>query len=204
VLFRRWIAGEPSTARANEILGSIGLDTDGQKASAHKLAYMAVYHSIILLERSHGVPVNTISRQWKIKNLEGIEERWRDDLLWLLAGTSKILDLRCFYFHLREDCHADDKRVKRVKKHLQRVQWLTYELQEQLKYCSPLGSLLVDIRRTSHTSRKVGLQTIRRIEAAGITSLQQLSQLTVEQLSSLGVQHHLAAQIIQYIHRRRD
>ena len=45
--------------------------------------------------RSWAPSVEDLARRWGVGNLEGIEERWRDDVLWLLAGMSRVLDVRC-------------------------------------------------------------------------------------------------------------
>ena len=80
----------------------------------------------------------------------------------------------------------------------------TFELQEQLKYCSPLGSVLHGIRRTRiHTNgAKVGIQSIRKLEAAGINSMTALAQLQVEEMLEIGLRRDLAKQIHTYMRRR--
>jgi len=80
-----------------------------------------------------------------------------------------------------------------------------YELQEQLKYCSPLGSLLREIRRLASQSRirsKVSFQSIRSLEEVGILSLKELIPLGVEDLVELGIQRRLAIQVKTYLQRR--
>jgi hypothetical protein len=164
-------------------LGSLGLSSpkNGRDAEewARKRAYLAVFRSIILYELGQGKDVEDLQRRWRVKNLMGIEERWRDDYLWLLSGLAKILDLRCFYFHLRQECDADTDRVRRVKQRLRGMRAQTFDLQEHLKYCSPLGPVLRSIRRTlpALTKATVGVQSIRRLEEAGIRSIAELACL---------------------------
>jgi hypothetical protein len=95
---------------------------------------------VLLLERGQGAAVADLERRWGVRGLAGVEERWRDDLLWLLAGVREILEVRCFYFHLKEVCQAGPERVRRVDATLRRMRRQTFELQEQLKDCSPPGS----------------------------------------------------------------
>ncbi|MEM9092978.1 MAG: hypothetical protein AAGC93_30160 [Cyanobacteria bacterium P01_F01_bin.53] len=145
-----------------------------------------------------------IERQYEVKGLEGIEERWRDELLWLLAGLSKLLEIRTFYYHLKEDCQADFKRVKNVKRHLRQIRFQVYSLQEQLKYCSPLGSVLGEIRRLLPRGiPKVGVQSVRKLEEAGVTNLKALVSLSEDDLVNLGIQKQWAKQVQAYVIQRR-
>ncbi len=131
-----------------------------------------------------------------------MEERWRDDISWLLSGLAELLELRCFYFHLREECDATPDRIKRVKSMLLRMRAQTFELREHLSYCSPLGPALRAIRATrSSTSegRSVGVYSIRRLEEAGIRSLEDLVPIDTDDLVRLGVRRDLAKQIRAYV-----
>jgi superfamily II DNA/RNA helicase len=210
VLYREWIRGEAGTSRANEVFGSLGVGTPSKGRSsatvARKLAYQALFHAIVLLERGKGRGVEDLARQWGIKTLEGVEERWRDEMLWLLGGLGGILDLRCFFYHLRESCAADRERIRRVKWRLARMRRQTWELQEEIKYCSPLGEFLASLRR-SHRSRVgtvVGVGTIRRLEEAGIWSVAELATLGVDALVGYGIRRAYAEQICAYVRRRRQ
>jgi hypothetical protein len=124
-------------------------------------------------------------------------------LLWLLFGLAQLLDVRTFYYHLKEDCQADLERVQRVKRLLSRMRYQVFELQEQIKYCSPLGPLLREIRRTAPKDKiKIGVQSIRRLEDAGVSSLKELMGVGVDELVKLGVRRGLAEQIQGYVRRR--
>ena len=202
LLFKQWMRGDEAHSQTIEILGSLGLEDRGE-GWAHRQGYLAMFRTMVLGLRSQGISHVQIDRQYGVKGLEGIEERWRDEMLWLLSGLSKLLEVRTFYYHLREDCQADFKRVKRVKKQLRQMRFQIFGLQEQLKYCSPLGNLLGDIRRlVPRGLPKVGVQTIRRLEASGIESVKDLVALDVEALMQLGVRRQLAEQIRAYVTRR--
>jgi hypothetical protein len=75
---------------------------------------------------------------------------------------------------------------------------------DKLKYTSPLGSMLRGIRRSIRglNGSIVGIGTIRRLEAAGITTMQQVSQMKLSDLETLGVTKRFAKQIIDYSRRR--
>jgi hypothetical protein len=142
--------------------------------------------AIILRERSKGLTVEEISRRWKVESLTGIEEAWRDDRLWLLNALGGICDLRCFYHHLRIECGASEDRVLRVKRFMQRLRVLAYQTASQLKYCSPLGALLVDLRR-SQGLKGVGEKTAQKLEAIGAITFPLIAQLTDEQFTAAGI-----------------
>lgn len=130
--------------------------------------------------------------------------RWRDDMLWLLSGIGKLLDIRTFYYHLREECSANPDRVRMVKRHLRAMNRQVYELQESLKYCSPLGSILHAIRRThgKRTGSVIGIQSIRTLEDAGISRVGQLAELGEEELVAFGVKRRFARQVVRYLRQR--
>jgi helicase len=86
-----------------------------------------------------------------------------------------------------------------VKKLLRRMRIQVLELQECLKYCSPLGPVLRDIRQTiSSDGPRVGPRSISRLEEVGIHSLEDLVSLTTEDLVQLGIRRDLAQQIRAY------
>jgi superfamily II DNA/RNA helicase len=208
-LYREWIVGSESSSRANELLGSLGISDGLQRGGqcwAWKAAYTSVFRAIILEERGRGMSLEDIRRRWDVENLEGIEERWRDTNLWLLSGMAKILDLRCFYFHLRQECAASDDRIRRVKSLLRDLRNQAFQLMGSLKYCSPLGTLLHSIQRSSQSGApiSIGLRSIRRLEEAGVTNFAQLSEMGVDDLVRMGLRHDLAKQLRSYVRRRLE
>lgn len=207
LLFKKWIRGQQRHSNADQIFGSLGIDTpgfgDAAAEWARKQGYQSTFNAIVLFEHSQGVPARDLERRFRIKNLEGIEERWRDDLLWLLSGVANLLEVPTFYYHLKEVCEADQERINRVERLLKEMQQQVYKLQEQIKYCSPLGAVAYEVRRlTPGDGPKVGVQTVRRLEEAGITCLEDLVSLDVEDMVKIGVRRDLAQQIHAYVQRR--
>jgi hypothetical protein len=147
-----------------------------------------------------GRTVNDLERQYRISNLEGVEERWRDTMLWLLAGFANVLEVKVFYFHLKEDCNADQERIKIVKRHLGMMRRQVLALIEQIKFASPLGPVLRDIRRL--TGGGVGVQTIRRLEQAAVTDLKRLCQLGFDGMVGIGIRRDIAKRIVAFVRRR--
>lgn len=206
ILYREWIYGNSKTSHAIELLGSLGCDPSrgNDVSDAYEMGYLASFHSIVLYERSKGQPYAEIERRWGVKNIEGIEERWRDDCLWLLSGIVELLDIRTVYYHLREHCQADRERVQRVKHALRNMQWQVRNLQVNLKYCSPLGPLLYSMRTIqSEAPLRIGLRTIRRLEEVGIVDVRSLAQFDYDELTEMGIRPKVARQIGNYLTKRK-
>jgi hypothetical protein len=62
---------------------------------------------------------------------------------------------------------------------MQRLRVLAYQTASQLKYCSPLGGLLVELRR-SQALRGVGEKTIQKLEAIGAIRFPVIAKMTDE------------------------
>jgi hypothetical protein len=60
---------------------------------------------------------------------------------------------------------------------MQRLRVLAYQTASQLKYCSPLGGLLVELRR-SQGLKGVGEKTVQKLEAIGATTFPALAEMT--------------------------
>ena len=190
MLYREWIRGAKRYCKAAELLGSLQLDGGNRKIDqeewCRRRAYLAVFRTVVLRERAKGLALDEISRRWKVESLAGVEEAWRDDRLWLLNALGGICDLRCFYYHLRSECGASENRLARAKRLMQRLRVLAYQTASQLKYCSPLGGLFVELRR-SQGLKGVGEKTIQKLEAIGAITFPVLAQMTDEKFIAAGI-----------------
>jgi len=209
LLFAEWVMSAAGASKAEELLGSLGVSPNGKASRdlghARARAYSAMLAAIVLDERSRGVPLPDIERRWGVHDLEGLDESWRDTALWLLAGHANLLEVRAFYHHLREACSATDEQVKATKRALGRMRSQAYDLLEALKFCSPLGPMLRGIRSTvgpAVDGPVAGIATIRKLEAAGVTSMVQIRQMGIDALVQAGIQKRYARQIRSYIDRR--
>jgi helicase len=208
LLFRKWIAGSAEASKADELLGSLGLtgpsNPTNSSATSRKTAYLAALNAVVIMERSRGAAIKEIERRWGISNLEGTDEPLRDTALWLLAGQAKIFDLRCFYYHLVENCEASTERVLETKKQLTTMKFQLYDLIEQLKYCSPLGPLVLGVRNMlkGHKGPSLGAGTLRRLEDSGATSIADIAEMSLQDLIDHGLQKRYAKQIKAYLRRR--
>ena len=201
LLFREWLHGSKGKSKACELLGSIGIESSSDDHS-RKQGYASTFRSIILFDRGRGISVSDIERRWKVENLAGVEEQWRDTMIWLSNALSRVLETRCFFYHLKEHCNADTKRIRSVEGCLRTMRRQLYGLQDQLKYCSPLGSVLKSLKRTGEKSPAIGIQTIRKLESAGIGSLAELTRYTPDELRRLGLRDAAISQITSYVRRR--
>lgn len=197
-LYREWIRGAEGQSRADHLLGSLGLVLEPEPA--RRTAMMATLRAVVLRERSQGVSVAELERRWSLSNLAGVEEHWRDRQLWLIAALRPLLDTRCFYFCLREHCRADDARIDRITRILHAMRLSLFGLQEHLKYCSPLGGILLSIRRS--LGARIGPATVRRLEGAGVTNFSVLASMSQEELIQIGVRRDTAQFICTYVKRR--
>ncbi len=202
VLFTEWIRGTAGASKAEEVLGSLGVKLDGRRGmaeAARQYAYVAAMRAIVMYQLGNGMRAEDVSRRWTIKGLDGVQERWRDHLLWQLAGIAEILDIRCFYNFLRKECDADDWRVTKVKGCFKGMLHGVYDLMGLLRFCSPLGPLFRDLETAK---AGVGVRTKEKLESIGIASLADIANFTVEDLRKVGIRKDLAKKLKEYIRRR--
>jgi len=204
MLYRRWLRGAKGHSQAAEVLGSLGVEPAERGVDRDEWSrtrgVVATFHAIVLYERSMGRSVEDLTRQYDIANLEGLEERWRDSMVWLLAGVARVLDIKCFFFHLKEDCTASSERIKIVKSYLARLRMGALELNEQLKYASPLGGMLLVMKRRGQSG--VGTETLRKLEGLGITRADDIGRLGLDGLVAAGVRRSIAKKVLAHVNAR--
>jgi hypothetical protein len=151
LLFREWLRRGD---KAEELLGSLGVQLNGPAAAgaarARAISYRSLFPVALLEQRTRGILLEDVARRWARftpMQLDGLDEQWRDTSIWLIGGQARLFDLRAVYHHLREECGADADRIHRVKKVLARIRSAAFDLQASLSYCSPLGPLLRGVRQ---------------------------------------------------------
>lgn len=207
ILFVRWLRGAEGFSKSDEILGSLGLSMPGgggrTRPDHRKVAYVATCRAIILWQRGLGVSTEDLVKRWGVHDLVEIEEKWRDNRLFLLGALASIWELRCFYYHLREECEAGDERVRRVKRVFQRLGAHTYQLLDLVAWASPLGPFFVRMRR-SLSGMKGSIPahaTLKRLEEHGIASVDALRALKEEDYQKMGVRKDLVRTIFAFLRR---
>jgi len=91
--------------------------------------------------------------------------------------------------------------VLRVKRLMQRLRVLAYQTASQLKYCSPLGALLVELRH-SQGLKGAGEKTVQKLEAIGALTFPVLARMTDEQFVAAGISRKIGNRIRAYLRRR--
>jgi len=207
VLFQQWIRGKKGFSRAAEIMGSLGIPatTKGpnRDEATRKQGYLAMLRTIVLWQRAHGALPADLERRWKINDLDEIQEQWRDDRLFLLGAMKNLWEIRCFFYHLKEDCGAGDERILRVKRIFQRIQVLTNRLMNLIAWCSALGPVFVRLRQSRPTGGKPApaQAAMRRLQEVGIADVTALRACSFDDLKKHGIRKDIAAQIVAFMRR---
>lgn len=208
ILFKEWIRGDLGFSKACELTGSLGLklesSLDARDEKPRQRGYLCTWRAIVLWQRAHGVPSADVQRRWSLNNLEDVEERWRDQNLFLLGAMTSLLDVRCFYYHLKESCAANRERIERVKQILRKITVLSLQTMDLVGWCSPLGPIFLNLRRKSKgRGRQLPAQaTMQKLEDAGIRSSSALQALSLKQLLEIGVRKDFASAIWAYFDRK--
>jgi helicase len=201
-LFGEWIHGSAESSKAEQVLGSLGIKLDSKRKAdegARQYGYLATLRAIILSQLGDGLRTEDVGRRWEITGLDGVEERWRDHLLWQLAGIAEILDIRCFFYHLKQECTADDDRIARVKNCFRVMRRGVFELMGSLRFCSPLGPFFRDLEEAN---AGVGVRTKEKLEALGLANMVEIQKKSDKDLIRAGIQKRFIGKLRAYIARR--
>jgi replicative superfamily II helicase len=200
LLFNQWVRGREGFSKAEEIAGSLGISPSTPNPDwARQLGYLRMRAAAILWSRSSGISWDDIKRRWKVDPEEIAEEEWIRSRSHLISGFAEICDIRCFFYHLKEDCKADDAKIQKAKNTLRRLRAYCFKILGRLKYCSPLGPMLVAMKRAS--KKGVGKATIEKLETAGITTPKAIRDLSDEKARELGLDAKKLATIRSYLGR---
>lgn len=202
VLFTDWIRGAKGFSKADQVFGSLGIMIDAKRdrsEASRQSAYTATLRAILIYQLGNGALPNDVEKRWKITGLDGVQERWRDHLLWQLSGVAEIFDVRCFYHFLKTDCNANDTRINQVKNCLKSMVHGIYDLMGMLRFCSPLGPVFRDLEAAK---AGVGIRTKEKLEKAGVTSLMEINQMRIEDIIGIGIRNDIAGKLKEYCRRR--
>ena len=136
--------GDVTHSKSDQIMGSLNLKHFTDEAQSHSHAYLACFQAIILWQRAHGTSVADLERRWgkSVQGLDEFEEKWRDDRLFLISAMLNLWDVKVFYFHLKNECDANEERIKCIKRRLQKLRAYAYQTMDLVGWCSPLGPYL--------------------------------------------------------------
>lgn len=198
-LYRQWIAGD-----ATAILGSARIDYKFNNDEAKKVVYQATHRAMLLYDLSKGIPFSNLEARYHVK-VEELEEKLRDNALWLLHALENILGVRNFYYHLRAICEVEPEDIRPIERSFKMLSRQIFALLANLRFRSTLGELIRGIKRVyPNADRYPGEGTIRKLEENGISSLGDLVKRNSNDLVKMGIERRYADLIVGYILKRRS
>ena len=63
MIYRNWIRGKEGFSKADELLGSLGIEA-GAVGCPRRFGYRSLFKAIVLLERANGVSANDLELRW--------------------------------------------------------------------------------------------------------------------------------------------
>ena len=194
-LYRTWISSTPEA-----LYGSARVDSSS--ADGRKRVYQATYAAMLIYDISRGLTQAQLDVFYKL-DTEEIQERIRDNALWILCGLEQLLEVKSFYYHLKENCHAEYDQIQSVDNAFKKASSTIFMLVGNLKFRSKLGELVRGIKNVfPHADSYPGEGTIRKLEGAGISSLMGLVGKTQDDLVRIGIRADYANLIVDYMRRR--
>ena len=194
-LYRTWIAASPDA-----LYGSARIDST--QADARKRVYQATYTAMLIYDISRGLTQAQLDVFYKLET-EELQERIRDNAIWILCGLEQLLEVKSFYFHLKENCHAEYDQIQSVDSAFKKSSHDIFSLVANLKFRSKLGELIRGIKNVyPHAESYPGEGTIRRLEGIGINSLMGLVGKTKDDLIRIGIRADYAELIVGYMRKR--
>lgn len=196
-IYAKWLRSAPE-----ELLGSARIGPAPSAKDAEKISLRAAAVALFLFKLAHGERLDMLEGQFG-NDVGEQQEKLRDNCIWLLAGIERLLDVKCFYYHLRENCGVAPEQTKTVEDAFHAASRQIFDLIASLKYRSPLAGLLRGIRNVyPRAPRHPGEATLRDLERGGILSLKDLVGKTESDLTSLGISADFAKMIVGYMARR--
>lgn len=227
-LYNTWIKSEPES-----MYSAICFDDDQEKntavatRNAKRKMYLATWMAIMLCRLSLGEALSRLEDVYGVK-IDELQERFRDNAIWMLSGLNSILDTKCFFNCAKRKCEEAKLDELATARSLKSFNWafdgrkkgkdpetgkvldaippqssLIWELIEDLKYRTDLGKLVYGCRvKFPKADRHPGDAAVRKLSENGVTALKHLVGKTVADLESYGIEKVYAEQIVSYIKSR--
>lgn len=194
-LYRNWIATAPE-----ELLGSAHVMNDN--VDAVKYVTQCVYLAMLIYDLSKGISANQAKEYYKI-DVEEIQEKLRDNAIWILCGIEQVLEIKSFYYHLVSNIEAEQEQIQKVEAAFKESSKAIFSLVANLKFRSNLGELIRSIKRVyPNADSYPGEGTLRQLEGHGIHTIKDLVGKTAEDLKELGIRKDYSEMIVAYIKKR--
>lgn len=157
---------------------------------------------MMLYDISRGLTTVQISDFFGV-DVEEMQEKLRDNAIWILCGIEQLLEIKSFYYHLKSNCEAEDEQIHCVDMAFKRLSKIIFGLVADLKFRSRLGELVRGIKRVyPYADSYPGEGTIRKLERNGIASVKDLIGKTPADLIGMGIRSEYAELICGYIKKR--
>jgi len=203
MLYCQWLRGATRHSQAAEVpgieAGERSVDSDEW---LRRRDIVATFHAIILYEREKHQSIEGLSGQYDFANLEGMKERRRYTMIWLLTGLASVPDIKFAFFHHKKVCAASDERVNIVKHYLTRIRMVALASTEQVKCVSPLGGMLLVMKRRGQTG--VGTETLRWLDVLGITKVDDVRRLCADGLVVADMRRTTAKKFLSHMDVRTN
>lgn len=194
-LYRTWIVSAP-----DELFGSASVVSDNK--NAEKYVFQCTFTAMMIYDLSRGITSSQIKDFYRI-DIEEIQEKLRDNAIWILAGFEQLLEIRSFYYHLKTNCGVEAEEIHCVDIAFKKASKLIFTLIANLKFRSKLGGLVRGIKRVyPHADSYPGEGTIRKLEENGVVAIKDLIGKAPSDLVKMGIRRNYADLICGYIKRR--
>ncbi len=195
-LYRTWITTAPEN-----LLGSAHVIYD-KDIDAQKYIMRCVFLAMLIYDLSKGVPSKQTNEYYKI-DVEEIQEKLRDNAIWILCGIEQVLEIKSFYYHLKSNLESEPEQIQKVEAAFKESSKAIFSLVANLKFRSNLGELIRSIKRVYPNAESYpGEGTLRKLEGYGIHTIKDLVGKTAEDLKELGIRKEYSEMIAAYIKKR--
>ena len=200
LLFSTFAGGETGRSKAIQLVNAVVKERVCSDIEAYKLLCKAYGTAAIVSSIANGLKVDRIKRMWSAKDLEGIRERLRDDALFYLIGFKHLMEVRAFYYHLKSRGITPEE-VEQFEDSLQNLQAATLKFTTLVAYSSQLGPLVARVRgsKASGVTTCLGISTLRKLEAICGSDIDQLRNMSIDELVSHGIRRPVAVRLMEIL-----
>ena len=194
-LFRTWIEKEPAA-----LLGSARMVGNVKKAL--ECVYQCTYTAMMIYDLSRGISHSQLNEYYHT-DVEELQEKLRDNAIWILCGFENLLEVKTFYYHLKTECVVEAEEIQKVDDSFGKASKTIFALVANLKFRSPLGEMVRGIKRVFPNAESYpGEASVRKLEENGILKIRDLVGKSASDLVALGIRRDYADLICGYIRNR--
>lgn len=194
-LFRTWIEKEPAA-----LLGSARIVGNTRKTL--ECVYQCTYTAMLIYDLSRGINRSQLNDYYGT-DIEELQEKIRDNAIWILCGFENLLEVKTFYYHLKTYCEVENEEIQKIDDSFGKASKTIFTLVANLKYRSPLGEMVRGIKRVFPNAESYpGEASVRKLEENGILKIKDLIGKSVSDLVAIGIRSDYADLICGYVRNR--